>query len=111
MKFFKKKTQEKRCSCAGTLDSVSMASIQEKKKQGSNIKILGNGCAKCMSLEHNVEEALQELNIHEEIEHVTDFSEIACYGVMSTTANVLDGKVLSKREIIDLLEKANFKAS
>ena len=46
-----------------------------------------------------------------QIGHVTDFSQIAQYGVMSTPALVVNGKVLfygkvlSTEEIIKLLEK------
>ena len=44
--------------------------------------------------------------------HVTDFSQIAAYGVMTTPALVVDGKVVScgkalnKDEVKALLEKA-----
>ena len=31
----------------------------------------------------------------DEVEHVTDFAKIAAYGVMSTPALVVDGKVVS----------------
>ena len=45
------------------------------------------------------------------IDHVTDFAEIAAYGVMSTPALIIDGKVasygkvLKKEEVIDLIKK------
>lgn len=45
------------------------------------------------------------------MDHVTDFSQIAAYGVMSTPALVIDGKVVSygrvlkKQEVIDILRK------
>ena len=45
------------------------------------------------------------------IDHVTDFAQIASYGVMSTPALVVDGKVvsygkvLSKDEVKSLLQK------
>ena len=47
----------------------------------------------------------------DEVEHVTDFAEIAAYGVMSTPALVVDGrvvsfgKVLTVEEIKRILEK------
>ena len=46
------------------------------------------------------------------IDHVTDFSQIAAYGVMSTPALVVDGKVvsygkvLSKDEAKTIIQKA-----
>jgi predicted thioredoxin/glutaredoxin len=34
------------------------------------------------------------------IDHVTDFSQIAAYGVMSTPALVIDGKVVSYGKVL-----------
>ena len=73
------------------------------------VKILGGGCAKCNQLEAATVAALQERNINPTIEHVTDFAQIAAYGVMSTPALVIDGKVVSygrvlnKEEVLKLL--------
>lgn len=77
-----------------------------------NVKILGGGCCKCNDLEAAVKEALAELGLDAELEHVTDFTQIAAYGVMSTPALVVDGKVLSygkvlkKAEAVALIQKA-----
>ncbi|MEG0661979.1 MAG: thioredoxin family protein [Anaerovoracaceae bacterium] len=85
----------------------------EKKEGGSHveIKVLGSGCAKCNTLEKNVRAALDELSREDEIVHVSDFVEIASYGVMVTPALVIGkkvvsvGKVLSKEEVKALLER------
>ncbi len=75
-----------------------------------SVKILGGGCAKCDSLEAATKEALAELGVNVSIEHVTDFSVIAEYGVMSTPALVVNelvlsyGKVLNKKQVIKLLQ-------
>ena len=61
----------------------------------SRIKVLGSGCAKCATLEKNVKEALDELGQEMSIEHITDFTEIASYGIMSTPALVIDEKVVT----------------
>ena len=56
-------------------------------------------------------EALERLGMQGEVEHVTDFAAIAAYGVMSTPALVVDGKVvsfgkvLSVDEVVRLLRK------
>lgn len=74
------------------------------------IKILGGGCSKCKALEAATKEALAGPGVNAEIEHVTDFSQIAAYGVMSTPALVVDekvvsyGKVLKPDEIVALLK-------
>jgi protein-disulfide isomerase len=55
---------------------------------------------------------LKQLNMDTDIDHVTDFSQIASYGVMTTPALVIDGKVasygkvLKQEEVVQLLQKA-----
>ena len=69
------------------------------------IKILGSGCMNCKKFEVNTRKAVEELGIEASIEKVTDFKDIAAYGVMSTPALVVDeqvkifGKVASVEEI------------
>jgi small redox-active disulfide protein 2 len=58
-----------------------------------NIKILGIGCAKCQQVEKLAREAVDEAGVAAVVEHVTDFREIAKYGVFSTPAVVVDGEV------------------
>lgn len=112
MKLFKK--QEKKCCCNGACDENSMQESLNKQSKGTRIKVLGSGCAKCQTLEENTKLALQELGQLQEIEHITDFSDIASYGVMSTPALVIDGqvvsfgKVLSKDDVIQILNKVGF---
>ena len=58
------------------------------------IKVLGSGCPNCIKLEKNVKEALKLLGKEASVEKVTDYNDITSYGVMSTPALVVDGKVL-----------------
>ena len=76
----------------------------ENKKQEKGVKILGSGCAKCMKLEKVTRQAISELNLNLNIEHITDFAQIASYGVMSTPALVLDGKVVSFGKVLSVEE-------
>lgn len=75
------------------------------------IKILGIGCAKCREAEKLTREAVAEAGVEADVEHVTDFKEIAGYGVFSTPAMVIDGKVVcvgkipKKAEILAWLGK------
>ncbi len=75
------------------------------------IKILGSGCKNCVSLADNTKTALKELGMEAEIIKITDFADIASYGVMSMPALVIDekvvsfGKVLKPKEISTILEK------
>jgi small redox-active disulfide protein 2 len=65
-----------------------------------DIKILGTGCPKCHNLEAAVKKAVAELNIKDaNIEHVKDINKIIEYGVMSTPALVVDGKVKASGKI------------
>jgi len=57
------------------------------------IKVLGPGCANCVKLEKVVVEALKELGITEPVQKISDLKEILSFGVMSTPALVIDGKV------------------
>ena len=75
------------------------------------IKILGPGCKNCVTLADNTKEALKELGIEAEIFKVTDYAEIAKYGIMSTPGLVVNekvvsfGKVLKPKEISKIIEK------
>ena len=64
------------------------------------IKILGSGCKYCEALTENTKAALKELDIQAGIEKVTDFAEIARYGVMRTPALVVDEKVVSFGKVL-----------
>ena len=81
----------------------------ETAEQDAPVKVLGSGCDKCRALEKAAIEALKESGREPRVQHVTDFAEIAKYGVMQTPALVVDGKVvsygkvLSKEEVLELL--------
>jgi small redox-active disulfide protein 2 len=57
------------------------------------IKILGPGCSNCNKLEKIVKEATKELGITDPVQKVSDIKEMLSYGIMSTPALVIDGKV------------------
>ena len=59
-----------------------------------NFKILGPGCANCKMTLKLIEEAAQTQGVEVELEKVEELSEIISYGVMTTPAVVLDGKVV-----------------
>ena len=64
-----------------------------------DIRILGIGCARCNDLEKHVKDALAEMGIAANVEHVTDLKEIAAMGVMMTPALVIDGKVVTQGKV------------
>jgi small redox-active disulfide protein 2 len=85
---------------------MALFGFGKKKKprdeQSSAIKILGSGCAACNALEANTVKALTLLGQETAVEHVTDFSKIAAYGVMTTPALVVDGKVLVSGRVAEV---------
>lgn len=99
------------CCCDCGCNEETMAK-EEGSKAEREVKVLGSGCAKCNALEEVTKEALIELGMDITIEHVTDFAKIAAYGVMTTPALVVDGKVVSfgkalkKDDVVKLLQKA-----
>jgi small redox-active disulfide protein 2 len=59
------------------------------------IEILGTGCSKCKALEEAAKQAVAKIGGFHQVVKVEDMIEIMNYGVMSTPALVIDGKVLS----------------
>jgi len=57
------------------------------------IKILGTGCPKCKTLEKITREVVAQNGIDASITKVEDIVEIMKYGVMTTPALVVNGKV------------------
>jgi small redox-active disulfide protein 2 len=58
------------------------------------IQVAGPGCANCKNTEKNVINACAELDLAADIEHVTEWIEIARLGVLRTPAVVVDGKIV-----------------
>ncbi len=97
--FSKKKEETKSCCCGGSCTPERMEQA-EAAKTDARVKVLGSGCAKCNALEDAVRAALTELGMDTFIDHVTDFAQIAAYGVMTTPALVVDGKVVSCGKVL-----------
>jgi len=111
MSLFGKKKEENKSCCCGTCDDKTMEQAKAAKSTGASVKVLGSGCAKCNALEASTKDALERLGMDTAIDHVTDFTQIAAYGVMTTPALVVDGKVvaygkvLKTEEVVKILQK------
>ena len=74
-----------------------------------HIKILGSGCANCAALERVTRQAVGELGLDATFEKVTDYGDIAGYGIMRTPGLVVDervlvsGRVPTARQVKELL--------
>ncbi|HSJ71372.1 MAG TPA: thioredoxin family protein [Acidimicrobiia bacterium] len=77
-----------------------------------DIEVLGAGCKNCVALERTTSEALQRLGRDEKITKITDYGQIASYGVLSTPALAIDGvvkvigRVPSIEEVMELVAAA-----
>lgn len=92
----KKETEGCSCGCGGNCTS---------DHTDATILILGSGCKNCQTLEENTRAALEQLGDTDSvIGHVRDYKEIAKYGIMSTPALVVDGKVLSYGKVLSVDE-------
>lgn len=108
--FKKKQTspQTAPCSCGG---ACSPAAQNAPAPDGAPVvKVLGSGCAACHTLMEHTRAAADAMGLSVKLESVTDFAEIAKYGVMSTPALVVNetvvssGKVLTQEEAAKALE-------
>lgn len=104
--------EENRCFCSGALPHYDLKQeAAAATKASERILVLGAGCPKCRALTQAVEQALDELNATVTVGHVADYAEMAKYGVMSTPALVIDGRVvsagraLSRKEVLRLLQE------
>lgn len=57
------------------------------------IQVLGPGCASCEKLAESAVAAAEELGLDYELEKITDLNAILAFGVFSTPALAVDGKV------------------
>lgn len=68
------------------------------------VEILGTGCAKCVGLYNNAEQALIQIGNEYELEKVEDLVKIMEYGVMNTPGFVVDGEVKSTGKLLSVAE-------
>ncbi|MGC2779221.1 MAG: thioredoxin family protein [Bradyrhizobium sp.] len=59
-----------------------------------NVKILGSGCKRCVQTAEMASSEARKLGIDIELEKITDFADIAQFGIASTPGVVVDGKVV-----------------
>jgi len=70
--------------------------VGEERGGFLEVTVLGPGCYSCNKLEQDVMAVLSESGIQAALNHITDPSLIAQYGILSTPALVINGKVKSK---------------
>lgn len=68
------------------------------------IEVLGTGCAKCITLEKVVKEAIAKSGKFVQLEKVDDIMKIMEYQVVSTPGLVIDGEVVSTGKVLSVDE-------
>ena len=76
-----------------------------------HVKILGSGCANCVNLEKAARQAVDELGLEASFEKVTDYADIAGYGIMRTPGLVVDEQVLVSGRVPKAAEIAQLLSS
>ncbi|MBE0638736.1 MAG: TM0996/MTH895 family glutaredoxin-like protein [Bacteroidales bacterium] len=64
-----------------------------------DIKVLGTGCTKCKNLEKVVRDMVETMGIEARVSKVEDIMDIMAYGIATTPALVIDGKVVMKGRV------------
>jgi small redox-active disulfide protein 2 len=79
---------------------VTATTEDDEKEAYVKLEILGSGCANCQKLIALTEAAVRALGIEEaELVKVEDFRTIMAYGVMSTPALAIDGKLVMSGKV------------
>ena len=58
------------------------------------IKVLGSGCTTCKNLYELTKRAVQEMELKDEVEYVTDVAKIIEMGILSTPVIIINGQVV-----------------
>ena len=69
------------------------------------IKVLGPGCANCHKMEEMAKNAVKELGINADVVKITDISQIAMHGILSTPGLIVNGKIKHTGKPLPSLEK------
>lgn len=72
------------------------------------IKVLGTGCSKSISLEKAVKEAVAKSGKSVEIENIDDIMQIMAHQVLNTPGLVINGKVVSSGKVLTVDEVIDF---
>ncbi len=107
-----KKKEIRRCHCSesnnNSLEIQPMLKPQDTSAYAKAIIVLGTNCGKCRKLTEVTKQAVAELNIQEDVEHVTDLAVMAGFNVVATPALVINGEVVSAGAALKLEEVVEF---
>lgn len=73
-----------------------------------NTKVLGSGCKRCIATGDMIRQEAERLGVPIELEKITDYAEIATYGIAATPGVVVDGKVVHAGGVPDKVRIAGW---
>lgn len=65
------------------------------------IKVLGTGCANCVTTAKRIEEAAKAKGVAIQLEKVEAIADILSYGILSTPGVVIDGNIVHAGSVPD----------
>jgi len=60
------------------------------------VEVFGTGCKKCITTEEMIKNKAQAIGAEIDLQHIYDPVEMASRGIMSTPAEMVDGKLVHK---------------
>lgn len=89
------------CGCSGESDesTETPCCTTASGSKGSEVLVLGPGCAKCKEAYKVVERVIRENNLDVKLSKIEDISEMMRYNIMTTPAVVVDGTVKIKGHV------------
>lgn len=97
-KVFNKKEEGTRCNCKG--GCAERVEQNNQTATGARFIVLGACCKKSTETFENTKIAVKEMGFSDEVVNIGDMAQIANYGVMSTPALVIEGKVVSYGKLL-----------
>ena len=73
--------------------------VEEERGEFLEVVILGPGCYSCNKLEQDVLAVLSETGMKAGLNHITDPTLMAQYGIIATPALIINGKVKSRGNV------------
>lgn len=93
-----RKEENTGCNCSEKC--ISKVEDSEERVPTNRFIVLGDCCKKSIETFENTKRAVKELGFEDEVINIGDLSRIASYGVMSTPALVVDGKVVAYGKLL-----------
>lgn len=95
--FFKKKNKN---TCAQNCQSCGLQTACHSQKVRFTIKILGSNCQNCHTLYVNAKNLAERKKLSAQVDYAEDLQEIMAFGIVSTPALIVNGKLLSAGKVL-----------